>query len=82
VIGLVVVAVLLAALAIGYLAYISSQPGATESEPPPTEGELVQARVDLYRVERSVDAALGKHEARLAAERTKQAIADELRGWQ
>ena len=76
--GLVVVAVLIAALVIGYLAYISSQPEAAESEPPPTEAELLQARLDLHRIERDVDLSLSKQETRMAAERTKQAIAEAL----
>jgi hypothetical protein len=74
----IVVLVVVMSLVIGYLVWISSQPDAYASEPPPTEAELLQARLDLHRVERGVDLSLAKHESRHAAEQTKQAIADAL----
>lgn len=63
---------------IGYLVWISSEPDATTTEPPPTEAELLQARLDLHRIDRGIDLVLAKQEQRREAERTKQAIVDAL----
>lgn len=67
----------------GYLLWASSQPdngGKFTHEPPPSEAELLQARLDLHRIERGVDVALAKQEQRREAERVKQAIAKALGG--
>jgi hypothetical protein len=78
---MVVVLTVLIACGIGYLVYTSSQPDWSEpTEPPPTEAELLQARLDLHKVERGTDLALAKQEIRREAERTKQAIAEALDG--
>jgi hypothetical protein len=51
-----------------------------KSEPPPTEEELLQARLDLQRIERDVDVTLAREEARRHGQRTKEAIAEALEG--
>jgi len=76
--GLVVVLVTIIAVGIGRLAWLSSTPTEIPTIPPPTEAELLQARLDLLRVRRGVDVALAAHEARREAELTKQAIAEAL----
>lgn len=76
---MIVVLIVLAACFIGYLVYISSQPDWQEpSEPPPTEEELLQARLEIAKAERGVDLALAKQESRMASVRTKEAIAEAL----
>lgn len=76
---MIVVLVVLIACGIGYLVYASSQPGWSEPpEPPPTEEELLQARLDLHRIERGVDVTLAREEAHRHGQRTKEAIAEAL----
>lgn len=76
---MIIVLVLIIACGIGYLVYRSSQPDWAEPpEPPPTEAELLQARVDLHRIERGVDIPLAREEAHRNGQRTKDAIADAL----
>jgi hypothetical protein len=74
----VVILVLLIVGGIGYLVYVSSEAQVIEREPPPSVEELLQARLDLHQIERGVDLSLSKQEAQMAAERTKQAIADAM----
>ncbi len=76
--GLIVVLVLIIAVGIGRLVWLSSTPVEIPNDPPPTEAELLQARLDLHRVQRGVDTALATQEARREAELTKQAVADAL----
>lgn len=81
--GLVIALVLGIAACIGYLVWVSTTPdeiGGKTEEPPPTEAELLQARLDLHRVERGVDLALAKQDQRREAERVKEAIAEALGG--
>jgi hypothetical protein len=76
---MIVVLVVVIACAIGYLVYRSSQPDWVEpKEPPPSEAELLQARLDLHRIERGVDVTLAREEAHRLGEQTKQSIADAL----
>ena len=63
---------------VAYLLWISSRSEDIATEPPPTEEELLQARLDLHRIDRGVDLALSKQETRREAERTKLAIAEAL----
>jgi len=76
--GLVIGLVLFVCCLIGYLVWVSSEADGTPSEPPPTEAELLQARLDLHRIDRGIDLVLARQEQRREAERTKQAIADAL----
>ena len=79
--GFVVVVLIISCL-VGYLVWVSSAPDSAAHsfhEQPPTEAELLQARLDLHRIERGVDIALAKQEQRREAERVKQAIAEALR---
>lgn len=71
-----IVVVLIIACGIGYLVWASTE--APPVERPPTDAELMQARLDIYRVSRGVDTALAGQDARREAELTKQAIADAL----
>lgn len=76
---MIVVLVVVIAVAIGYLVWLSCSPfQVEETEPPPTEDELLQARLDLHKIERGVDLALAKQESRMASARTKEAIAEAL----
>lgn len=76
---MVVVLVLIIAAAIGYLVWVSSkQDWAEPTESPPTEEELLQARLDIAKVEKGIDLALSKQETRMASARTKEAIAEAL----
>lgn len=79
-----VVLVLLAILGIlAYLIWTSQQQDSVRTEleeVPPTEAELLQARLDLHRIDRGVDLTLAKQEQRREAERVKQAIVDALDG--
>jgi hypothetical protein len=72
----IVLLVLMVAAVIGYLVWSNTE--VPPVGPPPTEAELMQARLDIYRVSRGVDASLAGQEACREAERTKQAIADAL----
>jgi hypothetical protein len=74
-----VVLVALGVLVIGYLAWVRSrsEPPA-ETDAPPTDTELMQARLDLQRIERGVDLTLAREEARREGQRTKDAIAEAL----
>lgn len=76
--GLGVVLVVAIALGIGRLVYISSGSEPSTVEPAPTEAELLQARLDLLRIERGVDISLAREEARREGLRTKEAIAEAL----
>jgi hypothetical protein len=78
--SLVVVLILLFAGLVGYMVYASSQPDAFANQPPPTEEELLQARLEIAKVEKGIDLALAKQETRMASARTKEAIADALEG--
>jgi hypothetical protein len=76
---MIVVLVLLISCGIGYLVYKGSQPDWVQpSEPPPTEEELLQARLDLHRIERATDVTLAREEAHRHGQRTKEAIAEAL----
>lgn len=74
----IVVAVLVLACLIGYMIWASTE--MPPVGPPPTDAELFQARLDIHRVSRGVDATLAGQEARREADLTKQAIADALDG--
>lgn len=77
--GWIVVVILIVLLIVGYRAWEKRRwPDSSVSEPPPTEAELLQARLDLLRIERGVDVALAKQDARREAQRTKDAIAEAL----
>jgi hypothetical protein len=75
---MVVVLVLVLAAVIGYLVWLSCTPVEIKSEPPPTEEELLQARLDLHRIERGVDVTLAREEAHRHGQRTKEAISEAL----
>jgi hypothetical protein len=74
--GFIVITVLIAAAILAYKVWAGTE--APPVELPPTETELLQARLDIHRVSRGVDASLAGSEAHQEAERTKQAIADAL----
>ena len=78
--GLIIVLILIITVLVGYLMLASSATGVIRPERPPTEEELLQARLDLHRVERGVDLALAKQDQRREAERVKEAIAETLGG--
>jgi flagellar basal body-associated protein FliL len=80
--ALVVVLVLIVVGLVGYMVYASSQPDTFASDPPPTEEELLLARLDIAKVEKGIDLALSKQETRMASARTKEAIAEALEGEQ
>jgi hypothetical protein len=65
---------------VGYLIYASYGIDGYRAEPPPTEEELLQARLDIAKAEKGIDLALSKQESRQASARTKEAIADALEG--
>lgn len=71
-----VVVVLIIVCGIGYMVWAGTE--VPPVGPPPTDAELMQARLDIYRVSRGIDASLAGHEAQREAELTKQAIADAL----
>jgi hypothetical protein len=72
---IVVLALILVAV-IGYIIWANTEVPPIEA--PPTDAELMQARLDIYRISRCVDVTLAGQEAHREAERTKQAIADAL----
>jgi hypothetical protein len=62
-----------------YLLWVSSEPDeGTDRQEPFSDEEIMQARLDLHRIERRVDLMLAKHDQRRHAEATKQAIAEAL----
>jgi hypothetical protein len=75
--GFVVVLVPIIAGGVSYLAWVSSAVGNTSRlpEPPPTEAEILQARLDLLEVQSGVDVALATQEQHQASARIKEAIA-------
>jgi len=76
---MVVVLVLIGAAVIGLLVWVGSKSGTVAAEPPPTEAELLQARLDLHRIERGVDQILAREEAHRRGQQTKDAIAEALK---
>ena len=73
-------AALIIAAGLVYRIWVRSPARPRPSGPPPSDAELLQARLDIYRVQRGVDASLAGHEAHREAELTKQAIAEALKG--
>ncbi|MGD9735222.1 MAG: hypothetical protein AB7V58_06375 [Solirubrobacterales bacterium] len=76
----IIVLILVIVGLVGYMVWASVEVDSYPSEPAPTEEELLQARLDLHRIERGVDLTLAKQEQRREGERTKEAIAEALEG--
>ena len=72
----IVISVLVLACLIGYMIWLNTEVPPVER--PPTDAELLQARLDIHRVRRGIDVSLAGQEARREAELTKRAIADAL----
>jgi hypothetical protein len=73
-----VVLVLIFVGLVGYMVYASYGMDGPPPGPPPTEEELLQARLDIHRIERGFDLKLARQDSRRAAAETKRAIADAL----
>ncbi len=78
--GLVIVLVLICVGLVGYMVRESMKQDGYAAEPPPTDEELLQARLDLLKIERGIDLTLAKQESRRYAQRTKEAIAEAFKG--
>ncbi len=82
-VGLIIVLVVIVAGLVGYMVWAGSTPKPGTSsldDRPPTDEEVLQARLDLHRVQRRLDVRLAQHEQRQAADRLRREIAEVLGG--
>lgn len=82
--AVLLILVILVILVCGFLTYrlwLSSAPeggGPAAGDGPFTKEEVMQARLDLHRLERRAELTIAKHEQRREAAAVKQAIAEAL----
>jgi hypothetical protein len=77
--GVAIILALLLAGLVGYKIWASVEPYEYTNEPPPTEEELLQARLEILKVEKVVDVALAKQDHRREFDRIRQALDDDLK---